>query len=627
MIFKKPLFGLKVDLEGFNPNPVPSPFINNEKVPDNLDALPDKLWPFMWFFLRQFRWALYGFIIFYTFTSALTALIPLFVSNIVAVFEQDFPKDQLWDALEPTIIAFVLWVIILDSIIFHTLRVFWSHITAAMRTLIVKQLHIYTIRHSLNYFQNDFAGRLSQKINDIAQNIRDVTRAMLWAILFGAVQFIVAIVMSAYVDPGYLWIVLVFVGTWVLTLFTMIPHIIYASSQQQDSKTRVTGQLVDVMSNISSVKLFSRQGFEDGRLSRYLNDFSAKGRYVSFRFSRMFIVFDVITKSLWVSFFGLLLYNIFEGHSTVSDAVLLVPLILSISHCIWWMSDTMIVIFEQLGAIKNDINTLVKPFELTDQEDAKDLNVQNAEIKLDAVTFHYPGQPVFENLNLSIPAGQKIGLVGPSGAGKTTLVQLLLRLHDIQGGSITINGQNIADVAQNSLRNHIAVIPQHTDLLHRSIRDNIAYGQIGASDEQVMEAAKRAHAHEFILRLVDHEGVRGYDAMVGERGVKLSGGQRQRIAIARAILKDAPILLLDEATSALDSESERLIQESLNELMVGRTVIAIAHRLSTISKLDRLLVMRGGDIVEDGSHHDLLKNKGLYARLWQLQSGGFIGEV
>jgi ATP-binding cassette subfamily B multidrug efflux pump len=279
-----------------------------------------------------------------------------------------------------------------------------------------------------------------------------------------------------------------------------------------------------------------------------------------------------------------------------------------------------------MGNVQDGINTRVKPFGLNDKTNAPPLKTHKCEIALNNVTFAYPGRPVFDNLSLTIPAGQKIGLVGPSGAGKSTLVQLLLRLHDIQGGAIKIDGQDIAEVTQNSLRNNIAVIPQSSDLLHRSIRENITYGNLNATEDDMISAAKRAHAHEFILSLHDHDGRRGYDAMVGERGVKLSGGQRQRVAIARAILKDAPILLLDEATSALDSESERLIQESLTDLMAGRTVIAIAHRLSTIARLDRLIVMDEGRVVESGTHQQLLTAKGLYAHLWSLQSGGFLGD-
>jgi ATP-binding cassette subfamily B multidrug efflux pump len=273
------------------------------------------------------------------------------------------------------------------------------------------------------------------------------------------------------------------------------------------------------------------------------------------------------------------------------------------------------------------MEAIIHAHDVTDKPGAPKLVIRDPIIRFDAVKFAYPSRPIFENFNLTIPAHQRVGFIGPSGAGKSSLMQLLLRLHDIQGGQITIDGQNIAQVTQDSVRNAIGFIPQSADLLHRTVRDNIAYGDLNATQDQIIAAAKLAQAHDFITELRDSRGGRGYDATVGERGVKLSGGQRQRLAIARAVLKNAPILILDEATSSLDSESEQLIQASLRELMKNRTVLAIAHRLSTIAHLDRLVVMQDGRIVEDGAHADLLAKGGLYARLWNLQSGGFLGET
>lgn len=625
MLFNKPLFGMKVDLDGFNPDPVPSPFIDIEAMPKDLSAMPNKVWQLVWFFLGQIKWPIISFTILFGASSVLTALLPYFLGQIVAVFENTPDPTLVWEQLKPALFQFVFWMIIMDSGLYHIAWFIRYHITTAVKAMIQRQLVIYTRHHSLNYFQSDFAGRLSNKINDTAEAIRDLFQFISIAVVFGASQFVVGIIITFSINTTYGLFVLLFVIFYGVLLMVMIPKVVKSSVEAQNSKTVVTGQVVDEITNISSVKLFARQNLETNRLTGFLNDFVRKSRHMHVLFWRLYIWFDVIMKMLWVSFFGLLFWNIYTGNSSFSEAVLLVPVVISVTMTIWWFGDVLIQIFEKIGTVQDGIDALIKPFDLIDTEDAQDLKVQNATIDIKDMNFTYPGQPVFESLDLSIPAGQKIGLVGPSGAGKTTLVQLLLRLHDIQGGSIEIDGQDIADVTQNSLREHIAVIPQHTDLLHRSIKENITYGNPDASEEEIIEAAKRAHAHDFILGLVDHEGSIGYDAKVGERGVKLSGGQRQRIAIARAILKDAPILLLDEATSALDSESERLIQESLTELMEGRTVIAIAHRLSTISKLDRLLVMDQGRIIEDGTHQELLKNKGLYAKLWALQSGGFIG--
>ena len=312
-----------------------------------------------------------------------------------------------------------------------------------------------------------------------------------------------------------------------------------------------------------------------------------------------------------------------DALSTAQISMIL-PMALTMISATFWLTEVYTGFFERLGEVQEGMEAVVHAHEVVDAPGAVALMVKTPSVRFDHVEFSYPARPIFKNFTLEIPARQRVGLVGPSGAGKSTLMQLILRLHDVQGGRILIDGQDIAGVTQNSLREQIAVIPQMADMLHRTVRDNIAYGLPGATDEQVVEAAKRAQAHDFIMELRDAKGNTGYDSTVGERGVKLSGGQRQRIAIARAILKNAPILILDEATASLDSESEKLIQRALEDVMQDRTVLVIAHRLSTIAHLDRLIVMQDGGIVEDGSHTDLLAQGGLYARLWNLQSGGFL---
>ncbi|MCB9965350.1 MAG: ABC transporter ATP-binding protein [Rhodospirillales bacterium] len=381
------------------------------------------------------------------------------------------------------------------------------------------------------------------------------------------------------------------------------------------------------MTNILNVKLFARTGYEDRAFTRILSDFAATLERKDIHFHRFVCKLDSLMKAIWVFPTVYVLYAWQQGTVSTGDVAMVMSLSIHLGFNMWGFTFTLSGFFEHLGQAQEGMETITKAYHVTDKENAPVLKVKQGVLECNSMQFRYGANMIFDDFNLKIPAGQKVGLIGPSGAGKSSLVQLLLRLYDIEGGEILIDGQNIADVQQDSLRENIAVIPQSTDLLHRSLRENIGYGRLDATEDEIIAAAKRSHAHEFILNMEDKDGNKGYDAKVGERGVKLSGGQRQRIAIARAILKDAPILILDEATSALDSESEKLIQESLQDLMQGKTVIAIAHRLSTISHLDRLIVMDGGKIIEDGTHAQLLKNKGLYAKLWSMQSGGFLQEA
>jgi len=415
---------------------------------------------------------------------------------------------------------------------------------------------------------------------------------------------------------------LAFAGSMVFFL----PKLRDASTQQADSRSKMTGRITDAYANISSVKLFSHsqreKAFAKEAMEEFMETVHLQMRYVTGVES----VNYVINMSLVASTLGLGLY--LWSHDAASAGVVatttaLALRIIGLSHWIMWQIAT---VFENMGVVQDGLNTLSKAIELKDQPNAKPMNVSAGEINFKNVDFaHSPENPIFAGLNLTIKAGEKVGIVGRSGAGKSTLVSLLLRFYDINSGTISIDGQNIQTVTQESLRAQIGMVTQDTALLHRSVRDNIAYGRPQASDEEIFEAAKAAHAHEFIESLSDTLGNSDYQTLVGERGVKLSGGQRQRVAIARVMLKNAPILLLDEATSALDSEIEEAISESLHQLMQGKTVIAIAHRLSTIAALDRLIVIDEGKIIEQGSHEELLKANGLYAQLWTRQSGGFLG--
>lgn len=398
------------------------------------------------------------------------------------------------------------------------------------------------------------------------------------------------------------------------------------ASEQADARSLMTGRIVDSYTNISTVKLFSHSRRETEYAEEGMEGFLDTVH----RQMRLVTGFDVAVQLanyiLLFSIAAISIYLWMGSAITVGSIAIAISLALRINGMSMWIMWEVGALFENMGTVVDGIKTLSKPIAIQDEPNAKPIKVDQGGIEFDDVSFHYgENKGVISNLNLNIKPGEKVGLVGRSGAGKSTLVNLLLRFHDVEGGSIRIDGQPIDKVTQDSLRSKIGMVTQDTSLLHRSIRDNILYGKPDASEEELLAATRQAHAHEFIDTLTDPFGNAGYDAQVGERGVKLSGGQRQRIAISRVLLKNAPILILDEATSALDSEVEAAIQESLNELMEGKTVIAIAHRLSTIAAMDRLIVLDKGEVIEEGSHQELINHGGIYAQLWAHQTGGFIG--
>lgn len=488
------------------------------------------------------------------------------------------------------------------------------------------QLHWYILHQSYTFFQNDFAGRLASKLMDAGGEIRNlvnIVRRLFWA----CINFIICGITIAIVQP---WLLLPFL-TWAILntviLSYIIPHIRKLSYHYADTKSMCVGRLVDAYTNIQTVKLFANDQLENEGVVEAMAE--ARRRNLNLMWGNFILDWSTLFLETFLitSMLGTAIWLWTQGMTTPGTIAMIIPLGMMMVQQANMFREELGGMLESLGTIEDAMHTLIKPIAITDAPHALPLVVKKGQLSFKSVTFRYnPANPaVIENLTLTIPAGQKVGLVGPSGAGKSTLVNLLLRFFDVSTGTITIDAQDIREVTQDSLRSHIGVVTQDTSLLHRSIAENIGYGKAGASMDDIIAAAKRAHAHDFIMGLMDKDGNTGYNAQVGERGVKLSGGQRQRIAIARLILKDAPILILDEATSALDSEVEQAIQENLATLMEGKTVIAIAHRLSTISKLDRLLVLDNGTVVEDGPHTQLLKTKGgLYARLWSHQSGGFL---
>lgn len=492
------------------------------------------------------------------------------------------------------------------------------------------QAHRYLLRQSMSYFQDEFAGRIATKLMQTALAVREVAMKFMDVMVYVGVYFIGALILAATTDP---WLALPF-ALWGLAygllLWWIIPRIAQVSEGQADARAVMTGRVVDSYTNITTVKLFSHSAREESyvreSMDAFLGTVHAQMRLASIQNVALSTLNSVLTGA--VTALGLTLWV--KGQIEVGAVAVAIPLALRLGNMSHWIMWEFAGLFENIGTVRDGIGSLALPRVVNDAPDAKPLVRGAGEVRYRHVTFHYHSEvedrphTVLDDLSLTIRAGEKIGLVGRSGAGKSTLINLLLRFHDIERGEITIDGQNIAGVTQESLRAAIGVVTQDNSLLHRSVRDNIAYGRPDATEEEVIAAARSAEAWDFICGLVDSRGRRGLDAHVGERGVKLSGGQRQRIAIARVLLKDAPILVLDEATSALDSEVEAAIQQQLVGLMQGKTVIAIAHRLSTIAQMDRLVVMDAGRIVEEGSHEELLARGGIYAALWRRQSGGFL---
>lgn len=488
--------------------------------------------------------------------------------------------------------------------------------------------HRYLLKQSLSFYQDDFAGRVATKVMQTSLAVRETVMKAADVFVYVIVYFTSIVVMLAQADWRLMLPMLVWLAAYIGIQIYFVPKLKTVASEQADARSTMTGRIVDSYTNIATVKLFSHSKREtkyaeegmDGFLDTVYRQMRlVTGFNISVEIANYFLVFSIAAISifLWM-----------ESAITIGAIAIAISLALRINGMSMWIMWEVGALFENMGTVVDGISTLSKPIDIKDKEGAKPLAVKKGCIEFNNVSFHYgeKDKGVISHLNLNIQPGEKVGLVGRSGAGKSTLVNLLLRFHDVESGQIKIDGQVISDVTQDSLRASIGMVTQDTSLLHRSIRENILYGRPDASEEEMLKATVQAQAHEFIDTLTDPHGNSGYDAQVGERGVKLSGGQRQRVAISRVLLKDAPLLILDEATSALDSEVEAAIQESLIELMQGKTVIAIAHRLSTIAAMDRLIVLDKGQIVEQGTHQELIQGSGIYAQLWAHQTGGFIGD-
>ncbi len=534
---------------------------------------------------------------------------------------------SLFEDQRSTMLGFI--ALLVGSIAVVGLHTFVKHQTLAINFPLRLRwnFHRMMLGQSLAFYSDEFAGRITTKVMQTALAVREMLFTTTEVIIGIGVYFITIVALAASFDIRLMYPFLGWFVLYAISCSYFVPRLGKVGKAQADARAMMTGRITDAYTNISTVKLFSHTQREAGFARQAMTEFMTTG----YRQMRLVSAFEIVNHTLVVGLiiaatgYGIWLWSLGQVGAGVVAALAAMTLRISgMSHWIMW---EMASLFENIGTIQDGIATLTRPRHVLDRPDAKPLEVPRGEVRFEDVRFGYgKPHPVISDFTLRVRPGEKVGLIGRSGAGKSTLVNLLLRFYDIEGGRILVDGQDIAHVTQDSLRASIGMVTQDTSLLHRSVRDNIMYGRPTATEDEMVRAARRAQAHDFIQHLSDPQGRTGYDAHVGERGVKLSGGQRQRIAIARVMLKDAPILLLDEATSALDSEVEVAIQASLTELMQGKTVIAIAHRLSTIAALDRLVVMDQGRIVEEGTHRSLLAQGGLYARLWSHQSGGFLGE-
>jgi len=586
---------------------------------------PKSIYAFCKFYTRGFGVPLLIMSILTAFTAALEVSLFGFMGQLVDWLTTKNP-ETLWQEEADTLITMGVLVLVVIPILIlvHSLIVHQTllgNYPMAIRWL----THRYLLKQSISFFQNDFAGRVATKVMQTSLAVRETVMKLLDVMVYIIVYFTTMLVLIMSADVRLVIPMIVWFIVYVLIQMKMVPKLKHISTEQADARSVMTGRVVDSYTNISTVKLFSHTNKEadyaEDSMVGFLKTVYKQMRLVTkisfmVQMNNYLLAFSIAAVSLWL-----------WSHDAISVGAIAVAVSLSLrlNGMSQWIMWEISALFENIGTVADGISTISKPIEIQDNDDAHPLSVQKGEIRFQDVSFHYGKESgVIESLNLAIHQGEKVGLVGRSGAGKSTLVNLLMRFHDVEKGSITIDEQDIRLVQQESLRSHIGMVTQDTSLLHRTIRENILYGRPDASEQELVTAIDQAQASEFIKNLTDPFGNEGLEAQVGERGVKLSGGQRQRIAIARVLLKNAPILVLDEATSALDSEVEAAIQESLYRLMEGKTVIAIAHRLSTIAAMDRLIVLDEGRIVEQGTHKELIDTKGIYNQLWTHQTGGFL---
>ncbi len=597
-----------------------------DPYPSEPPAMPPKgLWAFCWHYTKPLAPYL-------AIMSVLTAAISVveltffsFMGNLVDWLGGANRETFLADHRNELILMAFVVVVGFPLLAFAQSLIMHQTIYGSFAMRVRWQAHRYILGQSLSFFHNDYAGRISQKMMQTALAVRETVMKLLDVFVYVVVYFVGTLYLVSQAD---LWLaapLLVWLAAYTGILWYFVPRMQAVSVAQSDARAMMTGRIVDSYTNIQTIKLFAHTLREHDYAREAMDGFMVTVYRQNRLITQLTLSLQVVNGLLLASVAGTAIYAWLGSTMALGAVAVAIALVMRIRAMSQWILWEVAGLFENIGTVVDGITTISRPIEIVDRPDAAALEVPRGQIVFDHARFHYGRQSkVIEDFSLTIRPGEKIGLVGRSGAGKSTLVNLLMRFYDLEGGRILIDGEDIAEVAQESLRSKIGLVTQDTSLLHRSVADNIRYGRPDATRAEIVEAARQAHADEFIQRLKDPKGREGYEAHVGERGVKLSGGQRQRVAIARVLLKDAPILLLDEATSALDSEVEAAIQESLYRLMAGKTVIAIAHRLSTIAAMDRLVVLDHGRIVETGSHDELLRAGGLYASLWRRQSGGFL---
>ena len=596
-------------------------------------APPAGLLAFYWHYVRQTRGLFAAMFATGLAVALIDTLIPVFIGKLVRLMQASDRAAALADAM-PLLIAMAVLILVgrplalmADSLVRN------NAVVPGVTSLIRWQSHWHVVRQSWPFFQNDFAGRIANRVMQTSNALRDCVVSSIRAVWYILVYGLSALFLMSLADwrlaiPTVLW----FAG-YVFFLRHCVPRMRDLAKTSSELRSLVMGRVVDSYTNILTVKLFARARDEDDYVREVIEEHTVAIQAHMRLITTFMTTLSALNAMLLVSTaaIGITLWG--QGKIDAGTVATALPLAWTLANVAGWVSWEVTGIFENIGVVQEGMETIAVPHDMTDAPAARELVVKPApeggEVRFDHLTFTYgrnDGKKVLDDLNLVIRPGERVGLIGRSGAGKSTLVNLLLRFHDLEQGSLRIDGHDVREISQESLRAAIGMVTQDTSLLHRSIAANIGYGRPGASLDEIVAAAKKAQAHEFILQLQDWKGRTGYEAHVGERGVKLSGGQRQRIAIARVVLKDAPILVLDEATSALDSEVELAIQTQLLGLMEGKTVIAIAHRLSTIARMDRLIVLEQGRVVEQGSHAELLAQQGHYAKLWAHQSGGFLLE-
>ncbi len=591
---------------------------------DETDTPPTRLWPFMLDYSRPFMRVFFWTALLSVVVAAVEIGLIYYMGRVVDLLGGS--PAQVWQDHGTEFLLIAAFVLLLRPLL-HVIDVLLLNnaVLPNFGTLIRWRAHKHVLRQSVGWFENDFAGRIANRIMQTPPAAGEVVFQVFDAISFSLAYLIGAAILLMAADARLLLPMLIWFALYAMLVRWTVRRVGPASQAASDARSTVTGRVVDSYTNIHSVKMFAH---DDQELS-YAREAIEETRRTFQTEMRIFTIMDAVL----VSLNGLLIVGVvgwaialwMQGIATVGVVAAATALTLRLNAMTGWIMWALTSFFRQLGVVAEGMETIAQPITLLDAPDAKPLQLTDGRIEVRDLSHHYGRKAGgLDHINMVINPGEKIGLIGRSGAGKSTLVKLLLRFYDVESGAIVIDNQDVSTVTQDSLRSHIGMVQQDSALLHRSVRDNLLYGRPDATEDEMIAAAKQAEAHEFILDLEDPQGRTGYDAHVGERGVKLSGGQRQRVTLARVILKNAPILLLDEATSALDSEVEASIQDTLYGMMQGKTVIAIAHRLSTIAQMDRILVMDQGRIVEEGSHADLLAQGGLYAQFWARQSGGFM---